>query len=313
MHANSIDSVQLSQLISNPSPEAIISEAGKIFCYHYPEKNFDEIYDSFIIIKKLFEGRFPGYKACNTKYHNFSHTMDILLATARLMDGYNIENDLLPIQLASNLLNAALSHDTGYIQEEKDNKGTGAKHTATHVKRSMQFIERHHKDFKIAPDQILSINNLILCTDLQFNLNSIEFSSNEEKLSGHILGSSDILSQMSDRLYLEKLLLLFYEFKEAGIDGFNIEFDIINNTVGFYEFMKKRFSKTFLGVYKYAQSHFRKRFMIDRNLYIEAIEHNIEHLKIIINDGSTAFRDKLRRKSLVANQFDINPRRKGLY
>lgn len=303
MHVNSSDSIQLSKLIRNSSPESIITEVRKTFCFHYSNRNFDTIYDNFYIIKTLFDGKFPGYKACNTEYHDFTHTLDILLATARLIDGYNLENKPLPILLASALLNSALFHDTGYIQENNDSKGTGAKHTATHVKRSIQFIERHHEAFKIAPDQFLPMNKFILCTDLQIKPDTIAFSSDEEKLSGYILGTSDILSQMSDRDYLEKLLFLFYEFKEAEIKGFNIEFDIIKKTLSFHKLMKKRFSKTFFNVYKYAQSHFKERFMIDRNLYIEAINRNIEYLNVIVKDGSVDFQDKLRRKSFVTKTF----------
>lgn len=300
---NSSDSIQLSKLICNPSPESIINEVRKIFCYHYSDRNFDNIYDNFYIIKTLFDGKFTGYKACNTEYHDFTHTVDILLATARLIDGYNLENKPLPVLLVSALLNAALFHDTGYIQENKDSKGTGAKHTATHVKRSIQFIEKHHEVFEIAPDQFLPINNFILCTDLQIKPDTIAFSSDEEKLSGYMLGTSDILSQMSDRDYLEKLLFLFYEFKEAGIKGFDIEFDIIKKTLSFHKLMKKRFSKTFFNVYRYAQRHFKERFMIDRNLYIDAIDRNIKYLNVIVKDGCVDFQDKLRRKAFVKKTF----------
>jgi hypothetical protein len=299
MQVNSIYHVQLSQLMSDPAPQTIITEVKKIFCYHYPSGSFGDIYKNFLLIKKLFEGKFPGYKACNTEYHNFTHTIDILLVTARLIDGYNIKNVPLPAQLAINLLNAALFHDTGYIQEKSDDEGTGAKYTSIHVKRSIQFLNKHQAAFKIDPDQIMTMSNLILCTDLNVRFETITFSSPEEQLAGCILGTSDLLSQMSDREYLEKLLFLYYEFKEAGIEGFNIEFDIIKKTLGFYEFMKKRFSESYVNAYMYALYHFKKRFMVNQNLYIEAIERHIGYLRRIMDDDSTNFRHKLRRKTWV--------------
>jgi len=297
MQVNSIYHVQLSQLMGNPTPKTIITEVKKIFCYHYPSGSFSDIYKNYLLIKKLFEGKFPGYKACNTEYHNFTHTIDILLATARLIDGYNIKNAPLPAQLAINLLNAALFHDTGYLQEKWNDEGTGAKYTSSHVKRSIQFLNKHQAAFKIDPDQIMTASNLILCTDLNVRFETITFSSPEEQLAGCILGTSDLLSQMSDREYLEKLLFLYYEFKEAGIEGFDIEFDIIKKTLGFYEFMKKRFSESYVNTYMYALYHFKKRFMLDQNLYIEAIERHIGYLLRIIDDDSTNFRHKLRRKT----------------
>lgn len=291
--------MQLSQVIRTPTPKAILTEVRKIFCYHYPDNYFIDVYKNYTLLKRLFEGKFPGYKACNTDYHDFMHTITILLSAVRLVDGYNIKNEPLPIHLATDLLNAALFHDTGYLQEEWDQEGTGAKHTATHVKRSIEFLDRHHTAFKIDPGQLQTISNIILCTDLNVNIEAITFTTPEEKLAGFMLGTSDLLAQMSDRAYLEKLLFLYYEFKDGGIEGFDFEFDIIRKTTAFYEFMKKRLIETCGSVYTYAQSHFEKRFQLDHNLYIEAIERHMAYLYMIIDDDSTNFRHKLRRGAWI--------------
>lgn len=290
-----MDVVQLSQLISDPTPKTIITEVKRIFCYHYPLKHFSKLNSNYLLVGKLFAGKFPGYKACNTEYHDCAHTFDTLLTTARLIDGYNIKNKPLPVSLALLLLMAALLHDTGYIQEDWDNEGTGGKHTAVHVERSIQFLTRHSHALKINPDEVKIMSNLILCTDLKVEVETLPFSTPEEHSAGCILGTADLLCQMSDRTYLEKLLFLYYEFKEAGIEGYNTEFDILRKTVGFYEFMKKRFSDSYLHAYTYTQYHFQKRYMIDHNLYIDAIDRHIAYLHKIINDETTNFRHKLRR------------------
>ncbi len=64
-----------------------------------------------------------------------------------------------------------------------------------------------------------------------------------------MLGSADLLGQMSDRAYLEKLLFLYKEFREAGIPGFNTEFDIIRKTVDFYEITVQRLRGPFAEAY----------------------------------------------------------------
>lgn len=287
--------IQLASLINTRNPRAVISLVRKIYLYHYPKKGFKNVERSFKKITKLFNGKFSGYKSCNTKYHNLQHTFEALAASAVLIDGYNIADKCLPAELAGDLLVAALFHDTGYIQEQWDNDGTGAKHSATHVGRSIAFLVRHCEDFNIPRDNISVISKIIRCTGLNVSLDKIPFSCDEEKVAGWILGSADIMGQMSDREYLERLLFLYHEFREAGIPGYNTEFDIIRNTLDFYETVIKRLSVSFRSIYDYARYYFKYREGIDKNLYMEAINKNIAYIEKIIEDDSTNFRHKLKR------------------
>jgi hypothetical protein len=287
--------VQLSKLVDTSTHKAIMEEVKKIFSYHYPARHFRAVNRTYRIVKKLYGGEMRGYKACNTDYHNLSHVLDILLTTIRLVDGHNSENPPFPVHLAVNLLNAALLHDTGYIQEEWDNEGTGAKYTSFHVERGVQFLKKNYEAFGITSDDLTIVNKLIRCTGFTIRIEKIKFSSPQEKFAGCILGTADLLGQMSDRKYLEKLIFLFYEFKEAGVKGYNTEFDLIRKTIDFYETTTKRFAETYLNAHIYAQPHFRKRFAIDHNLYMEAIDRHIGYLYKIIEDNTTNFRHKLKR------------------
>lgn len=289
------NAVQLSSLINSKSRREVMGEVKRIFNFHYPKRRFKIIRDSYLLTKKLFAGKFPGYKACNTEYHNFSHSLDALLAVIRLVDGYNLKNQALPLDIVINLLIATLLHDSGYIQESSDTEGTGAKYTATHVERSVQFVKRNHQVYNININDIPMISNMIRCTGLSVKLETILFSCNEEKYAGCILGTSDLLGQMSDRIYLEKLIFLYNEFREAGIQGFNTEFDLIKNTVEFYEITSMRLKNSYFSVADYAQYHFKERFGVDVNLYMEAINRHINYLNKIIADDTTNFRHKLKR------------------
>ena len=100
---------------------------------------------------------------------------------------------------------------------------------------------------------------------------------------------------MADRAYLEKLLFLYYEFREAGIEGYNTEFDILRKTLDFYEITQTRLETTLKGSYLYAAVHFAVRRGINYNLYMEAIERHMNYLKKILSDETTNFRHKLKR------------------
>ena len=286
---------QLSQLVDISKPQYILTEVKKLFSAHYQNSEFDSVKKNFLQIQDLFSGKMEGYRECNTEYHDLKHTLDTFLAVARLVDGYNLTEKKFAVQRAANLLKAALFHDTGYIQEEWDTSGTGAKYTQEHVNRSTHFVEKNAVRLGLHDEDVEYINSYIICSHLGTDFEVLSFSSGIDRTAGAILGTSDLLGQMSDRVYLEKLLFLYYEFREASIPGYSTEFDIIRKTLDFYEVVKQRLYSTFFNIFNYAQTHFQHRFDVDRNLYIEAIENNINYVKKIIEDTSTNFRDKLHR------------------
>ncbi len=294
--------VQIAKLIDTTSSRAVFKEIERIFRVYYPSGSYAPVAKNCKQLAYLFKGRFKGYRACNTEYHDLTHTVDATLAVVRLLDGYNQQNPLMPERIALNLVRAALLHDTGYIQESWDTEGSGAKYTASHVERSVTFLDRNRKAFRIESAEVPMISNIIRCTGLSVNLDAIPFSSDEERIAGCILGTADLLGQMSDRAYLEKLLFLYYEFREAGIDGFNTEFDILRRTVDFYEITVKRMRDAYMNVSEYARFHFRRRFGIDANLYTEAIARHIAYLHRIIEDDTTNFRHKLKRGPWVHDE-----------
>lgn len=298
----------LSNLVNVKNTQAVLSDVKKIFTSHYNAKDFKKIKDCYKKIKALFSGKYKGYNACNTRYHDLYHTMDVFLATARLLDGYNYTGTKMHVDLALNLLRASLFHDTGYIQEKWDSEGTGAKYTSNHIGRSIAFLMKNKTDFLITKEDVDVISKMIRCTEIKTNLNTIPFLSEEEKTAGMILGSADILGQMSDREYLERLLFLYNEMKEAGLPGYTTEFDIIKSTWKLYETIKKRLNNSFRKVFVYAEYHFTKRYNIYNNLYMDAIEKNISYLEKIMKDSSTNFRHKLKRGNIIDNQVMLDIR-----
>ncbi|HAP44468.1 MAG: hypothetical protein A2087_09725 [Spirochaetes bacterium GWD1_61_31] len=248
--------------------------------------------------KDLFAGQFPGYAACNTDYHDWNHTGDVLVATIRLLDGYNLTSTPLPPALAADLCSAALLHDSGYIQEASDTNGTGAKYTRHHVARSTTFARQHGLAFGLTPSAAERVGRLIEVTDLQTK--SLPGTDTQEASAAALLGSADLLGQMADRTYLEKLLFLYFEFREAGFPGYETEFDILRQTQRFYKSTQDRLAKFLLDSQHHAARHFHERYGTSGNPYLESITHQMAYLDAIIADDKTNFRKKLKRLDLGA-------------
>jgi hypothetical protein len=292
-------SLQLSQILDPGDPDAVLAAARDIFTAWYPEDAFPPLAEAFERLRGLFEGSFPGYAPCDTEYHDLQHTTDVFLAAARLMDGRALEQGPLPLRVAEELFLAAMLHDTGYIQTaEESEEGTGARHTSRHVERSEEFARGHCEAFGFDRERAESIVKLIECTNMRSSPAAAGFGGMEGRAAGAILGTADLLGQMADRAYLEKLLFLYREFREAGIPGYHTEFDILRNTLAFYASTRDRLEGPLGGAYAYATRHFLERHGADANLYMESIEGQMGYLRTIIADDTSNFRKKLKRLDL---------------
>lgn len=227
-------------------------------------------------IVDLFNGKYPGYQACDTAYHDLEHTLQAYLAAARICNGIIQENlPTNPEELMLIALVSSLGHDTGFIKETNDIEGTGAKYSLVHVERSKAFISQHLQDIGLDSAQIQGVKNSISCTGLESDLSKIPFPSDEERVTGYIVGTADFLGQMSDPDYIQKLPSLFNEYREGGVPGYSSSEDLIAKTPLFFEqFVMKRLTDDFHSVYRYIANLFG-----GKNLYIEGIQHNIERIK----------------------------------
>src|SRR5262245_15535891 len=91
----------------------------RIFTARYPAADLNPVARAFNDVAALFEGRYPGYLACDTLYHDVRHTLDMTLATARLIDGHDRsqpESEQLGVRRAILGVVIALLHDSGYMR-----------------------------------------------------------------------------------------------------------------------------------------------------------------------------------------------------
>jgi hypothetical protein len=254
-------------------------------------------------VKDLFEGNYPGYRASNTKYHDFGHTLSVVLATARLMHGCALDGYTFSARDTLLTLLAALFHDVGLIQEVDDLEGSGAKYTVGHEDRSILFMKNYLGERDFSSEEIERCGNCIQCTILNLPTSRISFQPEEFRVFGHIVGSADMLAQMADRMYLEKLLLLYKEFEEARLPGFDSALELLQKTKDFYEVVaKKRLYEELDGICVHMRSHYREVSGIDKDLYVESIDANIEYLESLIDeckDSFTCYLEKLRRGGIA--------------
>jgi hypothetical protein len=123
---------------------------------------------------------------------------------------------------------------------------------------------------------------LLHFTGYERAINTIRLPNPTFRLLGNLLGTADIIAQMSDRCYLEKCRdRLFLEFvagglaardetdKRAGVQFKSAE-ELVVKTPGFYATAMDRLNNQLGGVYRFAATHFK-----GRNLYIETIEKNV--------------------------------------
>ena len=221
------------------------------------------------------------------------------IAMARLIHGAIIDGEALTPRLINVGLIATLFHDVGYIQEDEDREGTGGKYTIGHVRRGMDFLKRHGAEYGLSDEEITAGRAMILCTDVSVDMSTVSFPDAGAKLLGILLGSADILAQMADRTYLEKLLFLYYEFREGGVGDYKSEVDLLRKTVGFYDFIARRREKTADITDRFMRLHLVSRWDIHTNLYIESIERQRNYLKQIFETSGSDPRTHLKREGIV--------------
>jgi hypothetical protein len=278
---------------------AIIKEVKFTTSLINPQFDFKYLDRAFRDIEKLFRGQYPGFKKCNTNYHDFRHTMLVLLAMVRLIHGANLQGIRFTNKEINMGLISALMHDTGYIQTDDDDSGTGAKYTLVHIKRSIMFVQEYYAKEEYFQDDLENFSDILNCTGLSIDITKITFSSASMEIMGKILGTADLLGQMADRLYLEKLIPLFHEFEEGKVPGFQDELDLLKKTTNFWYIIKTRFEKDLGNVNRYMMNHFKERWNIDRNIYSDVIEKNINYLKFILKANEKNVSSCLRRSAIT--------------
>lgn len=291
---------ELRQLTANDNPDAVWATAIYIARQINPDYDSTLAHQVFSDVLRLFRGEFPGYRAIRTPYHDLHHTLDVFLCALRLAHGVHISGTVLADSEITCIMLSALFHDIGYAQRLDEYSGTGAQFTLTHVGRGIDFMRRYQLERDFPSDLAIPIACLMNSTNPGIAFEAIEFPDERTRLLGQIVGSADIVGQMADRTYLEKLLFLYLEFNEAKFGNYASLHDLLRQTKSFYvTALEKKLEGSFEGVYKKFTFHFSEFTGIENNDYLESIEKNIAYLSKVIALDETEYLSMLKRGGIV--------------
>jgi hypothetical protein len=284
--------------VRTTDPRAVNDEINRIYRDLYQGESTEALDLAFRDMAQLYSGEFPGFHPCDTAYHDTQHVLDVTLAMARLINGY--EHGRVGVQpLDAGLFRlgviTALFHDCGYVREAGDlAHKNGAEHTLTHVSRGAYFLKRYLP--KIGMGDVADIAaELIHFTGYEVAVANIKVPAPIYRLLGNMLGSADIIAQMADRCYLEKCRdRLYPEFVVGGLavrrtpDGaeqvvFSSGLDLVKKTPGFFQGASKRLNVDLGASHAYVNGHFG-----GQNLYLEEVEKNIRFAEQISKDSEKA-------------------------
>lgn len=279
------------------SPAAVRNAVHELFATAFPGASFDKLWLAFYDVERLFTGQFPGYLGCDTTYHDMQHTLDMTLALARLVVGYeqSVEpGERLGPERAQMAIITSLFHDAGYIRHEERDKefSNGAEFTLQHVTRSAEFLRRYLPGIGLAEYAVVS-SMVVHYTGYEVEIDAIELDDPRDAICGHLLGTADLIAQMADRCYLEKCRDRLY--KEFVLGGVAIEHsspgdyivryesgrDLLKKTPIFYqEITRDRLQNKFSRAYRYVEVLYD-----GQNPYIDAIKKNISHLVRVLKSN----------------------------
>lgn len=239
---------------------------------------------------RLFHGEWPAYGASNTKYHNLAHTGAVALASVRLAHGLALRGRRFSDRGLELLILSSFFHDAGLLPDRAETSGTGAKHMIGHEERSIAILGQYLAEKGRPAEDLEACRQIIHCTILAVPPSSLTFDSEEIKLLGGIVGSADLLAQLADRYYLEKIPYLFLEFKEGGVSGYGSSLELFKKTGEFYtKVARKRLEEDFGGLAQAMRDHFHRRWRIETDLYGEAIANHLRYLHMITQSCANSY------------------------
>jgi hypothetical protein len=259
----------------------------------WPQATVEPLSRAFEYFDKLFAGEIPGYFGVDTVYHDRQHTLDITLALARLIVGYERQHQpelRLGAERAAVGLIVGLFHDMGYLRRADDSEYRhGAELTRIHVSRGARFLAEYLPTIGLSGWAPVA-SEIVHFTGYEVPFSHIDVSNPLDIKLGHLIGTADMIGQMADRCYLEKCRdRLYPEFVLGGMalplasnGGRHVKYasglDLLRQTPEFVnETRVNRLDRQFGSAYRYLEILFD-----GRNPYIEAIDRNIDYLRQIL-------------------------------
>ena len=287
----------LSTLVDMDDPGKVLNEIEFLISEITPNLDNNKIkavFDDFI---SLFEGKLSGHLACNTKYHNLTHSTDVALASFRLAHSSFVDGRRFQDKHIYLLTIASLFHAAGYIPKKTEMEGTGAKHMLKALNRSIEFIKQYARGLNFSSEDTADLINMVKITEHEIDTTKMTFSSLEVELLSKVLGVGEIIGPFANRTFIEKLEFLYEEYKEGMNFKYKDELELINKLIAFYDNLPENLGRNYSCVNKLMTLHFKNRWNIDTDLYEIAMSNNMTYLKEIIKTHGADFKKHLNRGS----------------
>lgn len=273
------------------------SQVAEIVRAFAPGHDLARIGGAFSLLDRAFDGELPGYQKLKTLYHNRTHTNEVVLCSARMLHGLHLAGQGVDGDHIDAALIGALMHDIGYLMSDEEASGTGAQFTASHVMRGVEFSRQHLHD--IPPDLLDSITKVIMLTDHRKHPDWVKFDNLQQQRAAYATATADLIGQMANREYLERVLLLYFEFEEAQMGGFADIHDLLEKTTAFYRMTKGRLDQDLHGMSVNLARHFDAQQGADRNFYQESIDRNLDYLDRVVKTEREHRLERLKRGGVV--------------
>ena len=289
-------------------PRIVCAEVCTLLRGLEPDSDLRPVERAFDTFGRLYAGTLPGYLGCETWYHDAQHSLDCALVMARLLDGHErapSAGGRMGERRARLGVIAALFHDAGYIRKNTDEEQHGAEFTLFHVRRSGDFLAEFLRSVSFAHEAPMA-EQLVHFTGYEMALDQIQVQHPLDRRLGFMLGTADVLAQMSDRCYLEKCRdFLYPEFEICGLAGaphpggpkplYASREEILRKSPEFYDrIWKERMDGYFEGVYRHASTH-----PGGRNRYLEVIQGHLRRLREVLQ--ADQIHERLQRRAECIN------------
>ncbi|MBW4605481.1 MAG: metal-dependent phosphohydrolase [Calothrix sp. FI2-JRJ7] len=186
-------------------------------------------------------------------YHNVEHSILVTLVGQEILRGKHIREGGVSSEDWLHCIISLLCHDIGYVKgvcrQDKEIDGlysTGkegkmiplppgasdASLTPYHVDRAKLFIDERFGGHKLIDSEVIKSNIELT----RFPVPAKEDSQGTQCFAG-LVRAADLIGQLSDPRYLNKITSLFYEFEETGINkvlGYKTPADLRKNYAKFY-------------------------------------------------------------------------------
>jgi hypothetical protein len=186
-------------------------------------------------------------------YHNVEHTILVTLVGQEILRAKHIREGSVSCEDWVNLIISWLCHDIGYVKgvcrgDKADEKlyvtgiedimislpfgSTDASLTFCHVDRAKLFVEERFGNHWLIDTQAIKRNIELT----RFPVPADEDHSDTINYPG-LVRAADLIGQLADPRYLQKITALFYEFEETGVNktfGYRTPGDLRKNYPAFY-------------------------------------------------------------------------------